>query len=224
MTSTNPEITAWVEWHATDRSLPRPPRPDLTEANLSGADLSGADLSGADLTEANLSGANLSGANLSGANLSGADLIRANLIRANLTGADLRRADLRRANLSWANLSWANLSGANLTGANLRGANLRGAKGVMDPVPGLAAAVLCQITEHPETWNQQDWHCGTAHCAGGWTVLLAGPVGAFLERLYGTQQAATMLLGCPAETFFGSSDDPRPWLAELAAAEETPSL
>ncbi len=38
----------------------------------------------------------------------------------------------------------------------------------------LLAAAINQIIEHPETWNQQEWHCGTKHCLGGWCQILGG--------------------------------------------------
>ena len=34
--------------------------------------------------------------------------------------------------------------------------------------------VLKQIKEHPETWNQKKWHCGTSHCFAGWAQILSG--------------------------------------------------
>lgn len=36
--------------------------------------------------------------------------------------------------------------------------------------------VLEQIENHPETWDQTDWHsdCGTAHCFAGWAQILSG--------------------------------------------------
>lgn len=34
--------------------------------------------------------------------------------------------------------------------------------------------VLTQIKNHPETWNQKYWHCGTAHCFAGWAQILSG--------------------------------------------------
>ena len=34
--------------------------------------------------------------------------------------------------------------------------------------------VLDQITAHPETWDQTQWHCGTTHCFAGWAQLLSG--------------------------------------------------
>lgn len=44
------------------------------------------------------------------------------------------------------------------------------------PVRGrrLAAAVCNQIIQHPESWNQCEWHCGTSHCVAGWIDVLAG--------------------------------------------------
>src|SRR5690606_3904822 len=184
----------------------------LSRAYLSRADLSGANLSGADLSYANLSDANLSDANLSDA-----DLSYANLSRANLSGADLSGADLSGANLSGATLSGAALSYANLSGANLSGA--AGADGVpRRPVAGLAARVLDQIELHPNTHDQAVWHseCGTRHCCAGWAVVLAGDVGAAAERRLGTRVAAELLLG-GSDHPFGASDDPIPWLREMAA-------
>ena len=34
--------------------------------------------------------------------------------------------------------------------------------------------VLDQITQHPETWNQARWHCGSSHCLAGWAKVLSG--------------------------------------------------
>lgn len=40
----------------------------------------------------------------------------------------------------------------------------------------LAQMVLRQITEHPETHNQESWanECGTVHCIAGWALALSG--------------------------------------------------
>jgi hypothetical protein len=177
---------------------------NLSDANLSGANLSDANLSGANLSGADLSGANLSGANLSGADLSGADLSGANLSGANLSGADLSGADLSGANLSGADLRGANLSGADLSGANLSGADLSGAdlKTVLDSLgiqtdPTLPARILAQVEEHPETWNQETWHCDSKHCIYGWATELSGPLGKYMDRQLGTFTAATLLLWRP---------------------------
>jgi hypothetical protein len=190
---------------------------DLYGANLYGANLYGANLSGANLYGANLSGANLSGANLSDADLSGADLSCANLDSANLRYADLSGADLSGANLSGANLSGANLSGANLSGANLDSASAIVCAGAfaVEPDAGRAAAVLSQITEHPETWQQDAWHsaCGTRHCVAGWAVTLDGARGKTLEAVLGTATAAAVLLAVPGAEL--------PSFAEDATDEET---
>jgi acetyltransferase-like isoleucine patch superfamily enzyme len=94
-------------------------------------------------------------------------------------------------------------------------------------VAGLAGAVLRQIVDHPETYDQGVWHseCGTQHCAAGWAVVLAGDAGRALESRVGTRAAAEMLLRsahgdigwCP----FGADDDPRPWLRDLAERDES---
>lgn len=31
--------------------------------------------------------------------------------------------------------------------------------------------VLENIKEHPESWNQKIWHCGTQHCFAGWAEM-----------------------------------------------------
>jgi uncharacterized protein YjbI with pentapeptide repeats len=209
---------------------------DLRGANLRGADLRGADLRGADLRDADLCQANLRGANLRGANLRGASLRFADLREADLREADLRFADLRDASLRHADLGDANLHRADLRGANLRGANLGhadlgdadlgGAAGADEvpraPVAGLAAAVLRQITEHPETWDQEVWHsdCGTAHCCAGWAVVLAGGAGPRAEARLGTGAAAALLLGGVRHPF-GEADRERviPWLQARVAEE-----
>lgn len=38
----------------------------------------------------------------------------------------------------------------------------------------LLRAVARQIREHPETYNQHVWACGTQACIAGWAVLLSG--------------------------------------------------
>lgn len=35
-------------------------------------------------------------------------------------------------------------------------------------------AVLTQIEEHPETWDQSQWHCGSSHCFMGWAQVMSG--------------------------------------------------
>ena len=137
-------------------------------------------------SDANLRDANLSGANLRDANLSGADL----------RGASLRGADLRDANLSDADLSDADLRGASLRGANLRA--IQNSIGLL-PEPDLPARIIEQVTKHPETWDQGQWHsaCGAKHCIAGWAVNLSGNAGRMLERLHGTATAAELLLWRP---------------------------
>ena len=34
--------------------------------------------------------------------------------------------------------------------------------------------VLNQIKSHPETWDQKNWHCESAHCFFGWAQILSG--------------------------------------------------
>ena len=38
----------------------------------------------------------------------------------------------------------------------------------------LLAKAMNQILEHPETWDQTVWHCGTSHCFGGWVQIFGG--------------------------------------------------
>jgi uncharacterized protein YjbI with pentapeptide repeats len=170
----------------------------LATAAREGADLRNAVLSGADLRNADLSGADLRNAVLSGADLRNADL----------SGAVLSGADLRNAVLSGADLSGAVLSGAVLSGAVLDSAGALAcmASYGLTPDPARAAAVLKQIQEHPDTWNQADWHssCNTRHCVAGWAVHQDGARGKTLEAVLGTATAATLLLateGLPLPSF-----------------------
>lgn len=101
---------------------------------------------------------------------------------------------------------------------------MEGARGIPDiAVPGLAAAVLAQIEQHPETYDQSEWHssCDARHCAAGWCVRLAGEAAQAVEAYLGTSLAARLALGLPltSEAPFGRHDDPLPWLRELAAEE-----
>ena len=34
--------------------------------------------------------------------------------------------------------------------------------------------IIAKIEENPSCWNQAHWHCGTAHCYGGWAQILSG--------------------------------------------------
>lgn len=34
--------------------------------------------------------------------------------------------------------------------------------------------VLDHIKKHPETWNQESWHCGSSHCLFGWAQIMSG--------------------------------------------------
>jgi len=155
------------------------------------------------------------GRDLSGAVLRGANLRGASLRDADLTGADLRDADLRHADLTGADLHYAGLAGADLTDAS-------GADDIpRSPVPGLAGDVLRQITLHPESWVQDQWHCETGHCCAGWAVVLAGEAGAAAERRLGTASAARLLLGGTDHPF--SADDAArvaPWLRALAGVAD----
>jgi len=205
---------------ALDRDEARPPLPgDLTDLRYT--DLADASLRGVNLAGANLSGANLTDAHLTDAYLFNVGLSSADLHGANLSGADLHGADLRSADLHGADLTYAVLRSADLHGADLRGA--AGASDVpRAPVPGLAAAVLRQITEHPDTWDQGVWHseCGTAHCCAGWAVVLAGKAGKAAEARLGTASAARLLLGGEGHPF--DPADRReviPWLQARAAEE-----
>ena len=40
----------------------------------------------------------------------------------------------------------------------------------------LIKTAVNQILQHPETWNQGNWHssCGTKHCIAGWCQILSG--------------------------------------------------
>ena len=38
----------------------------------------------------------------------------------------------------------------------------------------LLKRVVNHIIEHPETWDQRRWHCGTSHCVAGHCQIMAG--------------------------------------------------
>ena len=69
------------------------------------------------------------------------------------------------------------------------------------------------------------WHtCGTTHCRGGWTVILAGDAGRALEMFHGTLLAAQLIYresGYPIAParFFDSNQDALADMKRLA--EET---
>ena len=154
-----------------------------------------------------------------------ASLVGARLDRASLDRASLVGARLDRASLVGARLVGASLDGASLDGASLVGASLVDAQGIdeipREPTPGLAAKVLTQIIEHPETHDQECWpsECETKHCCAGLAVVLTGPEGQAAEARLGTRGAAERLLGGTGHPF-GPEDDPLPWLRERAAAEK----
>jgi hypothetical protein len=50
--------------------------------------------------------------------------------------------------------------------------------------------IIDQIEKHPETWKQNDWHCGTTHCYGGWAQVFSG---AKPKHLTGIQDARVWL-------------------------------
>ena len=118
--------------------------------------------------------------------------------RRDFRGADLSNADLSYAHLSYARLSrlsHADLSFADLSHADLSHADLPDI-GEIDR-SALRAAVATQISEHPESHDQGEWHSSyrTRHCVAGWTIVLAGEVGDKLESELGTSAAAALLLG-----------------------------
>jgi hypothetical protein len=63
----------------------------------------------------------------------------------------------------------------------------------------LLRAAVNQIIQHPETWNQFEWHCGTGHCIGGWCEVLSG-------------DGVTDKAGIHAEKLLGISHDDANWL------------
>jgi hypothetical protein len=68
----------------------------------------------------------------------------------------------------------------------------------------LAKAVLNQILQHPETWDQNQWHCGTKHCFAGWSQILGGSQ----PDMASVQEEARTFLGIErfeADELFGRS-------------------
>lgn len=205
----------------------------LHHCSLPGSDLSGrvlhhTDFDCSDLTSATFKGSDCDSASFARANLANADLRGAYLYEACFVEACLRGADLSGSDLSGVDFEGADLSGANLTDvikadADFIDAKMDGVIGLPLAVPGLARKVLSQITKHPETHDQHDFEspCGTKRCAAGWACHLAGPDYEVVERRFGTWNAAMLALGVPLSDRvpFGASDDPIPWLEELARKE-----
>jgi hypothetical protein len=126
---------------------------------------------------------------------------RLDLTDADLTGADLRSANLRSADLRGANLTDADLTGADLRSADLRGADLTGAilRGAglvcnqIPVIPNIDAAIVDAI-DAGGALKMSSWHtCETTHCRAGWAIVLAGPVGAFMESLWGSAVAGALI-------------------------------
>lgn len=147
-------------------------------------------------------------------NLEGVLLVEegANLEGANLQGANLYKADLRGADLQGADLCKANLEGVDLCKANLEG--VAQSLGITFDKT-LPSQILQQIEMNPESWDQSVWHntCGTKHCIAGWATTLSGPLGLFLDKQWGTELAATLLLWRPGVEM--------PSFAARATEEET---
>lgn len=144
------------------------------------------------------------GVHLPGEHLFGTSLIGANLQDAYLRGSWIKFANLRDANLQGAVLRDATLEGTVLIGANLVNANLKNARGVDDipkaPIPGLAARVLKQLEDHPDSWldlpnHGDDLTVENKHRLAGWAVTLADKVGQDAKDRLGVYEAARLLLG-----------------------------
>ncbi len=89
------------------------------------------------------------------------------------------------------------------------------------PSPEIARARIRAVAEaalQPGALDMSKWHCGTAHCIGGWAVVQAGKEGARLEALHGTATAGAILLGLDAaRMFFAPQDRAEAWLREQLA-------
>lgn len=74
----------------------------------------------------------------------------------------------------------------------------------------LLDAVIAHIEQHPETWEQDYWRCGTAMCIAGWTAEMAG--GEWVTRRSGT--------GVLAEYLVATADDLEESVIGLAHGRE----
>lgn len=124
-----------------------------------------------------------------------------------------------------ADLSGAYLSCAKLHGVNLSGADLSGAAGLPQDESDrvlLRRAVHEQISIHPETHDQSNWHssCGTTHCVAGWAVVKSGALGRYLEQQLGIQTAAHLLLGGKTRPSFDGDAKREDILRDLLAGIE----
>ena len=70
--------------------------------------------------------------------------------------------------------------------------------------------IIQQIEDYPDTWNQFDWHCGSAHCYGGWGQLISG-ISYNTADLYGVMTEKLGLTYSQAEYAF----EPERTLEEL---------
>ena len=67
----------------------------------------------------------------------------------------------------------------------------------------LMLTVLEHVQKHPETWDQERWHCGTSHCFAGFAQTWNGAEGdsgtcqeAALEALGITREGGQLLFDC----------------------------
>ena len=67
----------------------------------------------------------------------------------------------------------------------------------------LMLTVLEHVQRHPETWDQERWHCGTSHCFAGFAQTWNGAEGdsstcqeAALEALGITREGGQLLFDC----------------------------
>jgi len=177
-----------------DHTMPGMPNLHLSYLNLDHCNLRGIYLPSDPLASTSLVGTSLVGTSLVGANLEDAYLPGSWIEFANLQNAVLINAVLRRAYLKGTVLKDAYLDNADFTGAT----------GVDDipkaPIPGLAARVLKQLEDHPDSWldlptHGDDLKVENKHRLAGWAVTLADKVGQDAKDRLGIYEAARRLLG-----------------------------
>lgn len=137
----------------------------------------------------------------------GADFRKAHILgKEVLSGLDLRCCDLRGACFRYSTLFEPDFRNADLSGADFREVSFRGAllsgsvvrgtrfslEGV-PVVPDIHAQVYARASAEGAL-DMETWHtCETTHCRAGWVVHLAGKQGSILERVVGTEAAATLI-------------------------------
>lgn len=125
-----------------------------------------------------------------------------------LRGARFEACLLRNADFSEVDgLHFTHFPSSNLEGAKFP-SNLS-----VPRIENIDRAVYTATTQPGCGLGMGDWHqpCGTVHCWAGWVTTLAGPAGARLEHMLGTDAAASLIYAAsgshPVPNWYMRDDD-----------------